>query len=168
MKSNGICSRGGAMSDTGVLVLECIDKTDPGSEGRFLSHMFNLMDVKSQYVEIRTKAQLLTMLETSPYKTIHIITHGALTKEQFQGFRTPSGSVRLEAFPDDLLSDKTLVSTACKSLQQRALISITPSSLLTGSITRYSFSRFLSPALSKTTEMGTRTLMTSPSTSGPS
>jgi hypothetical protein len=103
------------MSDTGVLVLECIDKTDPGSEGRFLSHMFNLMDVKSQYVEIRTKAQLLTMLETSPYKTIHITTHGALTKEQFKGFWTPSGSVRLEAFPDDLLSDKTLVSTACKS-----------------------------------------------------
>ena len=37
------------MSDTGVLVLECIDKSDPDTEGDSYLHMFNLMDVKSQY-----------------------------------------------------------------------------------------------------------------------
>ncbi|PPQ16546.1 hypothetical protein CV770_25800 [Bradyrhizobium sp. AC87j1] len=103
------------MSNTGVLILECIDKADPGSEGRFLSHMFNLMGVNSQYVEIRTKRQFLMMLETSPFKTIHITTHGAITNKQFRAFWTPNGAVRLEALSDDVLSDKALVSTACKS-----------------------------------------------------
>lgn len=41
------------MIDTGVLAQECIDRTEPDSEGRSLSHMFNLMAVTSQYVEIR-------------------------------------------------------------------------------------------------------------------
>jgi hypothetical protein len=99
------------MKDDGVLVLECIGKTDPGSEGRFLSHMFNLMEVESQYVEVRTKRQLLTMLESSPYNTIHITTHGSLKNTEFKGFWTPGGSVRLGDFPDDLLKGRTLVST---------------------------------------------------------
>jgi hypothetical protein len=103
------------MSDNGVLILECIGKTDPGSEGRFLSHMFNLMEVESQYVEVRSKLQFLSMLEASPYDTIHITTHGSLRKKEFTGFWTPGGSVRLGDFPDDLLKGRTLVSTACQS-----------------------------------------------------
>lgn len=48
------------MKRNGVLVLECLDHADPGSEGRFLSHMFDLMEVEHQYVEIRTRNQLIS------------------------------------------------------------------------------------------------------------
>ena len=66
--------------ERGVLVLECRDAGDPGSEGLFLSNMFDLMGVAHQYVEVRTKLQLLALLRTSPYELIHIATHGSVSK----------------------------------------------------------------------------------------
>jgi hypothetical protein len=104
-------------SANGVLILECLDKADPGSEGRFLSHMFNLMDVESQYTEIRSKDQLIAMLGANPFDVIHITTHGHVATEQgeFIGFWTPKGTVRLHDFPRDVLQEKIIVSTACLS-----------------------------------------------------
>jgi len=66
------------MATRGVLILECLDGTDPGSEGLFLSHMFILMKVDYQYVEVRTKAQFLALLRTWPYELIHITIHGSV------------------------------------------------------------------------------------------
>jgi hypothetical protein len=99
----------------GILILECIDKNDPGSEGRFLSHMFSLMDVPSQYIEIRTKRQFVAMIEASPFNIVHITTHGYVTPK-FDGFWTPAEEkLWIEDFSKDSLKGKTVVSTACRS-----------------------------------------------------
>ena len=103
-------------AEKGVLILECIDHSDPGSEGRFLSHMFNLMKVKSQYVEVRTRKQLLSLMGCSPYNYIHITTHGVVS-EKFVGWWTPDSEVdkaNLKSL-EGKLTGKTLVSTACRS-----------------------------------------------------
>jgi hypothetical protein len=99
----------------GVLILECLDtkKGDPGSEGRFLVHMLNLMEVQNQYVEIRTKQQFSAMLGVNPFDVVHITTHGALKDQQFRGFWTPKGTVRLDDFDDGALDAKVVVATAC-------------------------------------------------------
>lgn len=100
----------------GVLILECIDKPDPGSEGHFLSHMFNLMQVPSQYMEIRTKQQFLAMLGANPFGIVHITTHGSVDRrENFLGFWTPEGVVYPNDFAKSGLQGKTIVSTACRS-----------------------------------------------------
>jgi hypothetical protein len=100
----------------GVLILECLQRTDPGSEGRFLSHMFNLMEVPNQYVEIRTKRQFIAMLGANEFDVVHMTTHGSLgTEDEFVGFGTPEGTVRLKEFPADVLNGKTVVSKACRS-----------------------------------------------------
>lgn len=104
-------------AENGVLILECIDRSDPGSEGRFLSHMFDLMEVKSQYVEIRTPEQLLSLMGFSPYKYIHVTTHGFISEEKFIGWWTSKGIVHktdLKAL-EGKFTDKIIVSTACKS-----------------------------------------------------
>lgn len=90
-------------SANGVLILECLDEIDPGSEGRFLSHMFNLMEVPSQYAEIRTKEQFTAMLGANQFDVLHITTHGhvATKNDKFIGFWTPKGTVRLTDFPED-------------------------------------------------------------------
>lgn len=103
-------------AEKGVLILECIDHSDPGSEGRFLSHMFNLMKVKSQYVEVRTRKQLLSLIGCSPYNYIHITTHGVVS-EKFVGWWTPDSEVdkaNLRSL-EGKLTGKTIVSTACGS-----------------------------------------------------
>ena len=101
----------------GVLILECIEQSDPGSEGRFLSHMFNLMEVKSQYVEVHTPAQILSLIDCSPYKYIHITTHGVISNKKFVGWWTPKGTVSKEDLMvlEGKLTDKIIISTACKS-----------------------------------------------------
>lgn len=71
------------MIENGVLILECLADSDPGSEGRFLSHMFKLMKVKHQYVEAYTRYQLLALLKKSPFRLIHIATHGAMKDNNF-------------------------------------------------------------------------------------
>src|SRR4051794_18340386 len=106
-----------AQRHKGVLILECLDGTDPGSEGRFLSHMFDIMEVDSQYVEVRTRRQFLAMLNSTPFQNIHIATHGQVTGrgESFKGFWTPDGVVRLGDFLDRSLHGCLVLSTACKS-----------------------------------------------------
>jgi hypothetical protein len=110
-----------AVRKRGVLILECLDKADPGSEGMFLSQMLRLMEVEHQYVEVRTKRQFLALLGMSPFEIVHITTHGAyrrrLGKKKFRGFRMPGGALRAS----DLESVKgklkgcSVVTTACLS-----------------------------------------------------
>jgi hypothetical protein len=108
--------RANKSSAKGVLILECLDNADPGSEGRFLSHMFNLMDVPSQYAEIRTKQQFIAMLGANPFDIVHITTHGHVPAAgKFLGFWTPKGTVRLADFQRDVLHEKMVISTACLS-----------------------------------------------------
>lgn len=107
----------------GVLILECLDQSDPGSEGKFLSHMFDLMGVDNQYVEIRTRAQFISMIKSCPYKVIHITTHGEVEKissnrERFKGWWTQDGPISKTIIDDNLensLTGKIIVSTACLS-----------------------------------------------------
>ena len=101
----------------GVLILECIDQSDPGSEGRFLSHMFDIMQVQSQYVEVRTSEQLLSLMGCSPYDYIHVTTHGHISKKKFAGWWVSNGNVSKEDLKKwkSGLVNKTIVSTACKS-----------------------------------------------------
>jgi hypothetical protein len=109
-------------TERGVLILECIDQSDLGSEGRFLSHMFDLMDVPCQYVEIRTPEQLLSLLGCSPYKYIHITTHGYVTEssKKFIGWWTPNGIVKKKILQplEGKLINKIIVSTACNSAEK--------------------------------------------------
>src|SRR5688572_755211 len=83
----------------GVLVIECRKKGDPGSEGRFLRHMFDLMQhVEYELVRASTKDQLLEHLAQCRYAIAHISTHGAWRKvngtKKFSGWWTPTGKVR--------------------------------------------------------------------------
>lgn len=104
--------------NNGVLILECLSKSDPGSEGRFLSHMFDLMQVKSQYVEVRTHEQLFAMIQSCPFEYIHITTHGSVSEEEkFRGWWTPNGTAkksRISAL-EGKVSCKAIISTACLS-----------------------------------------------------
>lgn len=105
----------------GVLIIECLKDSDPGSEGMFLSHMLGLMEVEHQYVEVRTSAQLVGLLATSPYQIVHVTTHGSVRqrsgKEKFRGLWTPMGKLQV----GDLgplkgkLKGCSVVSTACLS-----------------------------------------------------
>lgn len=105
----------------GVLILECLGKSDLGSEGYFLAHMFDLMNVESQYVEVRTKYQLLALLKKPPYKVIHITTHGSVRgkgqEENFCGLWTKEGTISHKQIKelDGQLKGCTIVSTACLS-----------------------------------------------------
>lgn len=108
--------------EKGVLILECLDRSDPGSEGRFLSHMFDIMDVPSQYVEVRTPNQFISLMACAPYEFIHITTHGCVSKpsEKFRGWWTPNGKVDQKSLGtlDGKLEDTVVVSTACKSADE--------------------------------------------------
>lgn len=115
------------MSSRGVSVLECLSKTDPGSEGCFISHTLDLMRTPYRHVRIRTKQQLVERLRTSPYPIIHIATHGTVSgsktspEDRFVGLWTRKGTVK-EADLESLrgqLRGKTIVSTACRSAQPR-------------------------------------------------
>lgn len=105
--------------DRGALIIECIDKSDPGSEGRFLSHMFDIMDVPSQYVEVRTPDQFIGLMACAPYEFIHITTHGCVSSpsEKFLGWWTPKGKVNEKNLGPlkGKLDGTVIVSTACKS-----------------------------------------------------
>lgn len=104
----------------GVLILECLDDADPGSEGRFLSHMFNIMEIPSQYLEVRTKQQFVAVLGTNPFDVVHITTHGGVNRgeDEFKGFWTPKGVVRFDDLREDVLNGRMVVSTACLSGQK--------------------------------------------------
>jgi len=105
----------------GVLILECLDETDPGSEGQFLLHMFNLMKVDAQYVEVRTKRQLLSLLDRPPFRMVHITTHGRLDgphmKPRFCGLWSPTEDISIADLRilKGKLANRSVVSTACMS-----------------------------------------------------
>lgn len=81
--------------------------------------MFNIMEIQSQYIEVRTKEQFVGMIGVNPFNVVHITTHGhvAETKgtEKFVGFWTPDGTVALQDLAKPALRGKTVVSTACMS-----------------------------------------------------
>ncbi len=115
------------MPKQGVLILECLDGTDPGSEGQFLLHMFNLMRVDAQYIEVRTKRQLLSLLDRPPFRIIHVTTHGSVVeggpnaKPRFRGLWSPTDDLTLSDL-DRLkgkLRHRSVVTTACMSAARR-------------------------------------------------
>jgi hypothetical protein len=109
----------------GVLILECLADSDPGSEGMFLSQMLRLMKIEHQYVEVRTKRQLTVMLGTSPYDIIHVTTHGSWRRRQgnkkFRGFWVPGGALSTSDLGNlkGRLKGCSVVSTACLSGDRR-------------------------------------------------
>lgn len=102
----------------GVHIIECLDGNDPGSEGRCLSHLFDLLRIKSIYEHVDTIDELIRAMASSDYKYIHISTHGLLSDdEKFLGWWTPKGHGRKKKMADlkDKLTCKAVISTACKS-----------------------------------------------------
>ena len=72
----------------GVEIIECLDKDDPGSEGRCLKHIFNLMEIKSNYshVDVGSIEDLLCAIAKSKFQYIHISAHGPTsTEDRFRG-----------------------------------------------------------------------------------
>jgi hypothetical protein len=104
----------------GVLILECLGGGDPGSEGLFILHMLNLMEVPVQYSTVRTKQQLVQGLRSHQYSIIHVATHGiekAGKQKQFAGLWTQAGVLKqadLESLKGRL-EGCTVVCTACRS-----------------------------------------------------
>jgi hypothetical protein len=102
----------------GVLIVECIDASDPGSEGRVLREVFKLMEVESSLVRVESIADLVTAMVKTDFEHIHVATHGAVTREeQFSGWWTPDGHgtrpiLEKQQFS---LACTSIVSTACKS-----------------------------------------------------
>lgn len=102
----------------GVHIIECLDDDDPGSEGRCLKHLFNLLEVASKYQRVRSIDDLIAAMHSSKYRYIHISTHGKIGKrDQFQGWWTPGGHGR-KSMMDKLkgkLRCRLVISTACRS-----------------------------------------------------
>lgn len=102
----------------GVHIIECLDQKDPGSEGKCLRHVFKLMEIETKYTHAKSIDVLLSAIEGSRYKFIHISTHGAVGKEdQFKGWWTPSGiGTKRHVFKlNGKLKNTAIISTACKS-----------------------------------------------------
>lgn len=80
----------------GVKIIECLDKDDPGSEGRCLKHIFNLMEIKSSYSHVGSIDELLHAIAESKYQYIHISAHGDIgAGNKFKG----CGGHRKESAP---------------------------------------------------------------------
>lgn len=102
----------------GVYIIECLDKNDPGSEGRMLKEVLNLMKVDSKLIRVTSIDKLLAAVAKSPFEHIHISTHGAVTDEKkFRGWWTPrgSGTTRKMEKQQVKLTCTSIVSTACLS-----------------------------------------------------
>ncbi|UQS89782.1 hypothetical protein M5C90_31445 [Pseudomonas chlororaphis subsp. piscium] len=65
----------------GVCIIECVCEDDPGSEGKVLKEIFNLMQVKSKLIRVKSIKQLLKALTQTEMTHVHIATHGAVTKK---------------------------------------------------------------------------------------
>ena len=103
----------------GVKIIECLDKSDPGSEGLFLKHAFDLMKVESSYCHVSSIDDLLSEIAKSRFKYIHISAHGETEGEEdrFSGWWTPNGT-GTKANVAGLVGNvraTAIVSTACKS-----------------------------------------------------
>lgn len=102
----------------GVYIVECLDEDDPGSEGRVLREVFNLMEVESKLIRVASIDRLFSALSDNEFQHVHISTHGAVTDDnKFKGWWTPNGlgSKRMVNKHRVVLSCKSLVSTACLS-----------------------------------------------------
>jgi hypothetical protein len=103
----------------GVQIIECFSSDDPGSEGRGLKHVFDLMEVESKLLRVKSIDQLLGAIADSKFKFAHIGTHGSVNQEtdRFRGWWTPSGiggRSKVSEF-DGRFKQTAIVSTACKS-----------------------------------------------------
>ena len=103
----------------GVHIFECLDSDDPGSEGRALKHLFNLMGVESKYSKVDSIDRLLEGIANSNFMFAHISTHGSTDGrgEKFKGWWTPSGigsKARVSKFKGRFKTT-AIISTACKS-----------------------------------------------------
>lgn len=54
----------------GVGIIECLDKDDPGSEGRCLEHVFNLMEIDSAYSHVDSIDELLRSIAESEFQEL--------------------------------------------------------------------------------------------------
>lgn len=102
----------------GVQIIECIDKDDPGSEGRFLKHMFDLMRIDSTYTHVNSVDTFLKTIKNSKYDYIHITCHGLVSKdEKFKGWWTPNGVVTISNITKNIekIAATAIISTACNS-----------------------------------------------------
>ncbi|MDD5461662.1 MAG: hypothetical protein PHG00_08530 [Methylococcales bacterium] len=102
----------------GVEIIECLDQDDPGSEGRCLKHILNLMEIKSNYSHVSSIDTLLHTITASRFQYIHISTHGITSiEDQFKGWWTPKGiGTRAKvAQINGEVNATAIVSTACKS-----------------------------------------------------
>lgn len=104
----------------GVCIIECVDPDDPGSEGRVLKEIFNLMQVESALVRVSSIDELFDAICNAEFRNVHISTHGAISndqRERFRGWWTPNGvgSKKRLAEKNIKVACTTIVSTACKS-----------------------------------------------------
>ncbi|AZC33213.1 MULTISPECIES: hypothetical protein [Pseudomonas] len=105
----------------GVCIIECVCEDDPGSEGKVLKEIFNLMQVKSKLIRVKSIKQLLKALTQTEMTHVHIATHGAVTKKKrFAGWWTHDGEGSHAKLRESSISLKgtTIVSTACQSGSQ--------------------------------------------------
>jgi hypothetical protein len=103
----------------GVQIIECLVSDDPGSEGRGLKNVFDLMEVESKLLRVDSIDQLLEAIADSKFKFAHIATHGSVNRktDKFKGWWTPSGigdRHKVSEF-DGRFKQTAIVSTACKS-----------------------------------------------------
>jgi hypothetical protein len=112
-----------------VFIIECMEDDDPGSEGRFVKHMLDLMCIPNRYRKAKDQAEFIEALSTfSPEAdVVHITTHGEYEKtrskrDRFTGFATPRKAVTIDAIEASgiSLAGKTVLSTACFSGQKAA------------------------------------------------
>lgn len=102
----------------GVLIIECLEPHDPGSEGRILIEIFKLMEIESKLVRVSSIPQIVAALNGNKYKHVHISTHGVVgDKERFHGWWTPNGSGSKSILDKNQISLNCtcIVSTACRS-----------------------------------------------------
>ena len=102
----------------GVEIIECLDNEDPGSEGRCLKHIFNLLEIESKYSHVVSIDELLQAIAESKYQYIHISAHGTINDQnKFKGWWTPKG-IGTKANVEQIngkVKATAIVSTACKS-----------------------------------------------------
>lgn len=103
---------------SGVEIIECLDKNDPGSEGRCLEHIFKLMEIDTRYSHVSSIDALLQAIAKSKFRYIHVSAHGATGDEdQFKGWWTPKGigSKSKVAELNGKVKATAIISTACRS-----------------------------------------------------
>lgn len=103
----------------GVRIIECLGNDDPGSEGKLLKHVFNLMEIESSYCHVSSIEDFIYKIADSDYKYIHISAHGSTGGEEkrFKGWWTPNGTGTKSKMAQLVGKVKAtaIISTACRS-----------------------------------------------------